>query len=73
MKVEVCWKVNETGTGHAGIYVTARNGSKVLWRYELPGGSQTVMDLPDANRGHRPSKSKVGCKAQERHAGKVGP
>ena len=38
MKVEICWKVNELGTGYDSVHVTARNGDGQLWSYELPGG-----------------------------------
>ncbi|MFT4108809.1 hypothetical protein [Propionicimonas sp.] len=46
MKVEICWKVNELGTGYNSVYVTARNGDGQLWSYELPGGNQGVIDFP---------------------------
>jgi len=46
MKVEICWKVNDLGTGYTDVYVTARNGAGVLWTYELPGGEQEIIKFP---------------------------
>jgi hypothetical protein len=46
MKVEICWKVNDLGTGYDSLHVTARNGSGVLWSYEMPGGAQEIIEFP---------------------------
>lgn len=46
MKVEICWKVNELGTGYTDVHVTARDGAGVLWTYELPGGAQEIIEFP---------------------------
>lgn len=46
MKVEVCWKVNDLGTGYTSVHVTARNGSGVLWSFEMPGGAQEIIEFP---------------------------
>ncbi len=46
MKVEICWKVNELGTGYNEVYVTARDGNRVLWTYEMPGGAQEIIEFP---------------------------
>ena len=46
MKVEICWKVNELGTGYDSVHVTARNGDGQLWSYELPGGNQGIIEFP---------------------------
>lgn len=50
MKVEICWKVNELGTGCITVYVTARNGDGKLWSYELPGGQQGVIEFSAEDR-----------------------
>jgi len=50
MKVEVCWKVNELGTGYKSVHVTARNGDGQLWSYELPGGQQGIIGVPAEDR-----------------------
>ncbi len=46
MKVEICWKVNELGTGYTDVKVTARDGNRVLWTYEMPGGAQEIIEFP---------------------------
>jgi len=46
MKVEICWKVNEFGTAYTNVYVTARNGTHVMWTYEMPGGAQAIIEFP---------------------------
>jgi hypothetical protein len=46
MKVEVCWKVNQLGTGYDSVHVTARNGDGQLWSYEMPGGNQSIIEFP---------------------------
>lgn len=46
MKVEICWKVNELGTGYDSVHVTARNGDGKLWSYEMPGSKQGVIEFP---------------------------
>ncbi|MEW6450554.1 MAG: hypothetical protein AB1490_07910 [Pseudomonadota bacterium] len=46
MKVEICWKVNELGTGYKSVHVTARNGNGQLWSYEMPDGNQGIIEFP---------------------------
>lgn len=46
MKVEICWKLNATGTGCTDVIVAARNGDGALWSYRLPGGRQKVLEFP---------------------------
>jgi hypothetical protein len=59
MKVEICWKVNDLGTGYSDIYVTARNGVGVLWTYALPGGDQQIIEFPAKPASASPSRRRV--------------
>jgi hypothetical protein len=49
MKVEICWKVNDLGTGYTSVHVTAREGAGHLWSYEMPDGAQGVIEFPGRN------------------------
>jgi hypothetical protein len=49
MKVEICWKVNDLGTGYTSILVTARDGAGHLWSYEMPDGAQGVIEFRGRN------------------------
>jgi hypothetical protein len=46
MKVEICWKLNALRTGYDSLHVTSRNGTGVLWSYEMPGGVQETIRFP---------------------------
>jgi hypothetical protein len=46
MKVEICWKLNALRTGYDSLHVTSRNGTGVLWSYEMPGGIQETIRFP---------------------------
>jgi len=59
MKVEICWKVNELGTGYDSVHVTARNGDGKLWSYELPGGKQGVIEFPKVAAPQQPRRRSV--------------
>ena len=59
MKVEVCWKVNELGTGYKSVHVTARNGDGQLWSYELPGGQQGIIEFPQKTAVPQPRRRSV--------------
>jgi hypothetical protein len=59
MKVEICWKVNELGTGYTSVYVTARNGDGKLWSYELSGGQQGVIEFPQKPAVPQPGRRSV--------------
>jgi hypothetical protein len=59
MKVEICWKVNELGTGFDSVHVTARNGDGQLWSYEMPGGNQGVIEFPQKTAVPQPRRGSV--------------
>lgn len=59
MKVEICWKVNELGTGYKSVHVTARNGDGQLWSYDLPGGNQGVIEFPQKVIATQPRRRSV--------------
>jgi hypothetical protein len=59
MKVEICWKVNELGTGYDSVHVTARNGDGKLWSYELPGGQQGIIEFPQKIAAPQPRRRSV--------------
>jgi hypothetical protein len=59
MKVEICWKVNELGTGYKSVHVTARNGEGQLWSYELPGGQQGIIEFPQKTAERQPRRRSV--------------
>lgn len=59
MKVEICWKVNELGTGYDSVHVTARKGDGKLWSYELPGGKQGVIEFPKVAAPQQPRRRSV--------------
>jgi hypothetical protein len=64
MKVEICWKVNELGTGYTAVYVTARDGNRVLWTYEMPGGAQEIIEFP-AKPAITPPKRRTVAKLKD--------
>ena len=59
MKVEICWKVNELGTGYDSVHVTARNGDGKLWSYEMPGGNQGIIEFPQKIAAPQPRRRSV--------------
>jgi hypothetical protein len=59
MKVEVCWKVNQLGTGYDSVHVTARNGDGKLWSYEMPGSQQGVIEFPQKTAAPQPRRRSV--------------
>jgi hypothetical protein len=59
MKVEICWKVNELGTGYDSLHVTARDGDSQLWSYEMPGGNQSVIEFPQKTAVPQPRRQRV--------------
>lgn len=59
MKVEICWKVNELGTGYGSVHVTARNGDGKLWSYEMPGGNQGIIEFPQKTAAPQPRRRSV--------------
>jgi hypothetical protein len=65
MKVEICWKVNELGTGYTGVYVTARDGHRVLWTYEMPGGVQEIIEFPRKQPAAVPPRRRTVAKLKD--------
>jgi hypothetical protein len=59
MKVEICWKLNAPGTASDAIFVTARKGNGIDWKYELPGGAQQTLDFPAATPAEAPVRRRV--------------
>jgi hypothetical protein len=59
MKVEICWKVNELGTGYDSVHVTARDGDGQLWSYEMPGGQQGIIEFPQKTAAPQPRRRSV--------------
>jgi hypothetical protein len=75
MKVEICWKVNELGTGYRSVHVTARNGEGQFWSFELPGGQQGVIEFPQqktaAPQPRRRSVAKLKDTAKTKKGGEA--
>jgi hypothetical protein len=76
MKVEICWKVNEIGTGYDSVHVTARAGDGQLWSYEMPGGNQGVIEFPQKTAVPQPrrrsvAKLKASAKAKKKGGGEA--
>jgi hypothetical protein len=75
MKVEICWKVNELGTGYDSVHVTARNGDGQLWSYEMAGGNQGVIEFPQTavpQTGRRSvAKLKDSAKTKKKGSGEA--
>jgi hypothetical protein len=77
MKVEICWKVNELGTGYKSVHVTARNGDGQLWSFELPGGQQGIIEFPQQKtaapqpRRRSVAKLKDSAKAKKKNGGEA--
>ncbi len=65
MKVEICWKVNELGTGYASVHVTARNGDGQLWSYEMPGGNQGIIEFPQKTAMPQPAQRRSVAKLKD--------
>ncbi|BBZ94347.1 hypothetical protein BRDID11004_47500 [Bradyrhizobium diazoefficiens] len=76
MKVEICWKLNELGTGYRSVHVTARNGDNQLWSYELPGGQQGIIEFPQKTASPQPRrrtamKLKDSAKTKKKNGGEA--
>jgi hypothetical protein len=75
MKVEICWKVNELGTGYKSVHVTARNGDGQLWSFELPGGQQGIIEFPQqktaAPQPRSVAKLKDSAKTKKKNGGEA--
>jgi hypothetical protein len=72
-KVEICWRLNATGTSFETLHVTARNGDGALWSYLLPGGAEQTLPFPKDAPVEAPRRSVAklkGGKAQDK-AGEV--
>jgi hypothetical protein len=65
MKIEVVWLPNEIWTAVESIYVTARDGSVALWRYEIRPALPTAEIIPirPAPTGDRPATGLVKPKS----------